>query len=87
MKIKDINGRVGVVDEVRNDGVFAHPEGTPYVVDDVDGLTMVANATLVTSTWWGKRPDNNYLGIWYDSPLDAFIEAKNLCQQRVVALC
>ena len=75
MKIKDVNGRVGVVDEVRDDGVFAHPDGTPYYVDDIDGLTMVANAVICTSTWWGIRPDNSYLGIWYNSPLGAFIRA------------
>ena len=77
MKIKDGNGRVGVVDESRDGGVFAHPEGTPYVIEAED-IIGVARAQLITATWWSQKPDGSYYGEWYDET-DNFHVAHRLC--------
>lgn len=75
MLIKDVNGRVGQVTEIRETGVFARPQNVPYIVNDSKGLTFVAGAKLITATFWTKQPDGSYQGLWFDSPLGAFTVA------------
>ncbi len=64
-EIIDETGRRGVVDEDRGDGLFARPLGTPYLLDAT--MPGVGAATLITTTWWARRPDGTLRGLWYDS--------------------
>ncbi len=78
MRIKDENGRIGVVTSETDGGVFAKPEGVPYKIGDKEGVTGVANAVLITATHWDRHADGSLHGMWYDSPLGDFRTAKIL---------
>jgi hypothetical protein len=75
MRIKDENGRIGIVTSETATGVFAKPENVPYKIDDKDGITGVANAILITATHWSRQPDGTLHGLWFDSPLHTFLTA------------
>jgi len=68
----DAKGRLGVVTETREDGIFVRPWDQPYVIDDTQGVTGVATAQLITATWWSLEPDGSFRGAWFDSPLNAY---------------
>ncbi len=78
MKIIDDRGRIGAVTSETDAGVFARPEGIPYTIGDKDGVTGIANATLITATHWTRHLDGTLHGIWYDSPLHDFRTARIL---------
>jgi len=76
MRIKDENGRIGVITGEREGGYFVRPENTKYKIDDNTGITGVSNATLITATFWSLRPDGTLHGLWFDSRLGDFKTAK-----------
>ena len=76
MRIKDENGRIGVVTSERQDGYFVRPEDVPYKIGDQDGITGVANAILITATYWSRQPNGILHGLWFDSRLGDFRTAR-----------
>ena len=77
MKIIDQNGRIGDVTQERENGVFAKPEGIPYEIKG-DNLTGIDNSSLITATWWERLPDGSLSGLWFDSPVNGFLNAKEV---------
>ena len=75
-KIIDENGRKGIITERRENGFFARPADTPYVIDDTKGVTGVAGAQLISATWWQQREDGAATGKWYDSPLHSQVTVR-----------
>lgn len=65
-RLIDSNGRVGIVDQVRDTGVFAHPAGVDYVIRR-DG------SDCMTATFWSRQEDGSLRGLWYDSPAGGFV--------------
>lgn len=80
MRIKDDGGRIGIVSEIRDythgPGIFARPEGMPYLADAI--LPGIGPAKLITATWWAKQADGSYRGRWADSPLNTELVAHKL---------
>ena len=70
MKVRDANGRVGVITEVRDDGFFARPADTPYVAEhDIPGM---GKQKLIMATYWNDKGNGVYHGLWADAPLNAW---------------
>lgn len=68
-KIIDEHGRVGIVDQMRDTGVFAHPEGVDYVIRR-DG------SDYMTTTYWTWQSDGTLHGRWFDTQAGTFISAR-----------
>lgn len=75
--IIDINGRLGVITEVREGGVFARPADQPYVRKDDAGITGLRDAQFITATWWSRSADGTYTGCWVDSPIGTRLKARH----------
>ncbi len=92
-KLIDCNGRVGVITEDRKGNsqglaacLFARPENVPYIIDDIEGITGVANARIITATAWTLQPDGSYRGEWYDE-MDNFHSAKVVIERLTCKRC
>jgi hypothetical protein len=69
-KIIDEHGRVGIVDQVRDTGVFVHPEGEDHIISR-DG------SDYMTTTYWTRQEDGSLRGLWFNSAPGAFVTARD----------
>jgi len=67
------DGLIGEITEVREGGYFIKPINVAYKIRDEFGITGVANALLLTPTFWAKRNDGKLHGLWYDSPFNNYL--------------
>jgi hypothetical protein len=74
--VRDEAGRIGVITEVREDGYFIRPANTPYKIDDIQGITDVDNAIILTPTYWNLKADGSLRGLWWDSAPNAFTSCR-----------
>jgi hypothetical protein len=68
--IIDNAGRIGIITEQRDNGVFARPADMPAAVDCGGG------SKLITATYWAEQSDGTLRGLWCDSKPHGFTTAQ-----------
>lgn len=74
--IVDNDGRVGVITEVREDGVFARPANMHYREDAAGLVPGISGGTAITATWWQLEEDGTCTGYWCNDSLGTMRTAR-----------